>query len=78
MSERERRAEQRRRQWVGGVAHGFAEAEAMDIAFWASASPAERVRGVTLLTAELRWTEGDDGSAPRLQRTVGGVRPRGR
>jgi hypothetical protein len=75
---REARAERRRQAWTGGVARSFEEAERMDLAFWMAATPAERIRGVRLLIDDMRRMEGDGGPTPRLQRAVGGVRPRGR
>jgi hypothetical protein len=70
-----RRAEERRRTWTGGVAHGFAEMEKADLEFWMSATPEQRILGVTQLIDEMRGIRGDRGPTPRLQRTVGGVRP---
>lgn len=72
------RAEARRRTWTFGVAHSPLEMDRADLEFWLSASPAERIRGMTELIEEMRWLEGDHGPPPRLQRLVGGVRPRGR
>lgn len=74
--EHEARAELRRRTWSGGVAHGFEEAERMDLEFWMAATPGERIRGVTQLIDDVRWMQNDAGPTPRLQRAVGGVRPR--
>jgi hypothetical protein len=74
--ERARRAEARRKGWSGGVARSFAEMEEIDLEFWLSATPAERIRAVTELIAQMRWIGGERGPAPRLQRSVGGTRPR--
>jgi hypothetical protein len=60
--------------WTGGVARGFSEMEEADLAFWMAATPAERIRGVTMLIDEMRAMAGENGPTPRLQRTVGGVR----
>jgi hypothetical protein len=70
------RAALRRATWTGGVAHSFAEAEAMDLEFWLAATPSQRVQGVTELIQDMQAIGGDSGPAPRLQRTVGGVRAR--
>jgi hypothetical protein len=75
---RAHRANERRKMWIGGVAHDFSEMEEADLAFWMAATPAERVRGVTMLIDEMRVMGGEDGPTPRLQRTVGGVRPQRR
>lgn len=74
MSEREARASERRRTWQGGVARSFEEAEEADLAFWMSATPTERVRGLTALVAEVFALEDRSGSTARLQRSIGGVR----
>lgn len=76
MDEREARAALRRKTWTGGVARSAEEADAYDLEFWMAATPAERIRGVTQLIDEMRRIGGDDGPAPRLQRSVGGVRKR--
>jgi hypothetical protein len=73
---RAERAERRRRDWVGGVARGFAEMEERDLEFWLAATPAERLRGVTQLIFEMAAVGGEGGSGARLERAVGGVRPR--
>jgi hypothetical protein len=70
------RAEYRRQHWTGGVARSFSEMESADLAFWLAATPNERIRGVTQLIGEMLAMKGEDGPAPRLQRAVGGVRPR--
>jgi hypothetical protein len=75
MGDGETRAEQRRRTWRGGVVSGFAEAEAMDLEFWLSATPGERIRAVAELALAMFPTEATGGSPPRLQRAVGGIRP---
>ncbi len=51
------RAEERRATWTGGVAHGFVAMEQADLEFWLAATPAERVRAVTLLIEEMRHME---------------------
>jgi hypothetical protein len=52
--------------------------EEADLAFWLDASPDERVASVLQLNEELRSLRDDDDDLPRLQRAVGGVRPRRR
>jgi hypothetical protein len=70
------RAEYRRQNWTGGVAHSFAEMEEVDLKFWMAATPAERVRGVTMLIDEVRSLRGEHGPMPRLDKSIGGVRQR--
>lgn len=72
------RAAQRRETWFAGVAHSSAEADTLDVEFWLQATPEERILGVTELIGEMITMEGGHGSPPRLQRTLGGVRPRER
>ena len=67
------RAAYRRANWVGGVAHSFAEAEEQDLEFWMNATPEQRIRGVADLTREFLSEEDQGELSPRLQRTVGGV-----
>src|SRR5262245_38635526 len=78
MRDADARAAARRATWQGGVARSFREMEDVDLDFWLSATPEVRVGAVWELMEELRALQGDDGPAPRLQRSVGGVRPRGR
>ena len=73
---RDERATLRRATWSGGVVRSFAEAEEMDLEFWLAATPQERLRAVTQLNNEMRLMEGASGPPPRLQRDVGGTRPR--
>jgi hypothetical protein len=59
------------------VARSFEEAEERDLEFWLAATPQERIRGVTELIAEMHALTGAaDEPVPRLQRSVGGARPR--
>jgi hypothetical protein len=69
-------AERRRATWTGDVARSFAEAESMDLDLWMASTPAQRVQGVTELIFEMHAIGSEHGPAPRLQRTVGGVRAR--
>ena len=73
---RQARAELRRRSWTGGVVTSFAQMEEADLAFWLAATVGERIRAVTQLNDELRAIRGESGPSPRLQRTIGGTRPR--
>lgn len=77
MSTPSERAKNRRLHWVGGVAQSHKEADEMDITFWMNASYSERIRGVTQLMREMWLASEDHGPTARLQRAVGGVRPRG-
>jgi hypothetical protein len=76
MSSPAERAAHRRATWSGGVVRSFAEAEERDLEFWLAATPQERLRGVTQLIHEMAMMEGARGPSPRLQRSVGGTRPR--
>jgi hypothetical protein len=67
------RAARRRAEWQGGVARSFEEMERHDLEFWLRATPGERIRAIAELAATVAALKGDDG---RLQRSVGGVRPR--
>ena len=75
LSSSSERAEARRRKWKGGVARSSEEAEAMDFEFWMAATPEERLLGVTQLIEEMSIISGQH-APTRLQRSVGGVRPR--
>ncbi len=75
---RARRAEERRRTWRGGVAHSFEEMEAVDLDFWLAMTPADRLRAMWSATEDQLALQGENGPSPRLQRSVGGVRTRGR
>jgi hypothetical protein len=68
------RAAERRATWTGGVVRSFAEAETMHLEFWLSATPTQRIRGVTELMQEMYTAGGEDGPPPRFQRTVGGLK----
>ncbi len=70
------RAAYRRANWVGGVAQSHDEAAELEVEFWMHATPAERILGVTQLVEEMRTLGNPHESPARLQRTVGGVRPR--
>jgi hypothetical protein len=76
MSSAAERAARRRATWSGGVARSFAEADERDAEFWRAATPEERLRAVTELTVEMLVMEGVREPSPRLQRSVGGTRPR--
>lgn len=76
-AERAARAARRRATWTFGVAHGFDEMTKADLEFWARATPAERIRGLTELIFEMSWIRGEHEPPARLLRSVFGVRPRG-
>jgi hypothetical protein len=69
------RAEQRRRTWVGGVASSFETLDQIDLDAWLAQSPVDRLRTVWSLVEDTLSLRGQDGATPRLQRSVGGVRP---
>jgi hypothetical protein len=70
------RAAIRRATWTGGVARSFREADEQDVEYWLAATPEQRIRAVTELTAEMLAMEGVREPSLRLQRSVGGTRPR--
>ena len=72
----EARAAERRKHWRGGVVRSHEEMAARDLEFWAAMTPEQRLAAVFELMEQLRLLGGDDGPAPRLDRSVGGVRPR--
>jgi hypothetical protein len=69
------RAARRRAQWTGGVARSFAEMDDVDLDSWLAVTPANRVRAMWSLVEDTLALKGHHGAAPRLQRSVGGVRP---
>jgi hypothetical protein len=66
----------RRATWHGGVAHSFEEMERADLAFWLAMTPEDRLRAMWSIVEDTLALKGEHGPAPRLQRSVGGVRPR--
>jgi hypothetical protein len=77
VDDREARAERRHREWTGGVARSFAEMEEVDLDWWERVPPEQRIGYVFDLWDEQKALE-DPRHEPseRLQRAVGGVRPR--
>jgi hypothetical protein len=69
------RAARRRAQWKAGVAHSFEEMDEVDLDFWLAVTPANRVRAMWSMVEDTLALRGHHGPAPRLQRSVGGVRP---
>jgi hypothetical protein len=77
MDEREARAERRRREWTGGVARSFAEMEEVDLDWWLRVKPEDRLGYVfDMYDEQMALQDPRHEAARRLQRTVGGVRPR--
>lgn len=76
MDDARARAAARRARWTGGVARSFDEMEERDLDFWLSMSPAQRVAAMWSIVEDSLALEGHRGPSPRLQRSVGGVRPR--
>jgi hypothetical protein len=70
------RAARRRAEWTGGVARSFQDMDAIDLAFWQRMTPEQRVRAMWSLVEDSLALEGRVGPPPRLQKSVGGVRPR--
>ena len=75
VSTAEQRARIRRATWTGGVARSFAEMEDIDLTFWLSVTPAERMLAMWSLVEDSLSLKGHGGPPPRLQRSVGGARP---
>jgi hypothetical protein len=73
---RARRAEERRLRWRGGVAHSFEEMEDVDLDFWLSMTPEDRLRAMWSAVEDMLALQGENGPPPRLQRSVGGIRAR--
>ena len=69
------RAARRRAEWTGGVARSFAEMDEIDLDFWLAMTPEARVRTMWSIVEDALALKGHRGPAPRLQRSVGGVRP---
>ena len=77
VDERSARAARRRREWTGGVAESFAAMEEADLDFWQRMTPEERMGCVFEMWVEQSAPEEPGHEAPRrLQRSVGGTRPR--
>jgi hypothetical protein len=74
--EREARAEKRRGSWMGGVVSSFVALQDLDDAQWRAIRGAERVKCIWPLTMDALVFAGHNGPAPRLQRSLGGIRSR--
>jgi len=71
------RAEWRREHWTGGVAK-TTEMGDVDLAFWLSMSPEERLGAVfDMWDEQMSLKDPAHEASSRLQRSVGGVRKRG-
>ncbi len=70
---RQRAAARRARGIRGGVAKSHEELDALDLEFWLSVDPRERIGAACLLHEEARELRGD-APFPRLQGAAGGVR----
>lgn len=75
MSTREDRAAHRRATWSGGKVSSFQAIEELDEEQSEQISPAARLGLVWSLVEDSLALGGYRGPAPRLQRSVGGVRP---
>jgi hypothetical protein len=75
MSNERERAARRRETWSGGVAASFQELEEVDLKQALELSPRERLGLVWSLVEDSLAFGGNHGPTPRLQRSVGGVRP---
>ena len=76
MSAAEQRKQARLATWEGGVATSFEELESMDASQWRSVPAVERLKAIWSLVEDSLALRGEHGPTPRLQRLVGGVRPR--
>jgi hypothetical protein len=71
------RAEERRRTWTGGVARTHSEMESVSTDFWLAMTPEDRIGCVfDMYDEQTPGQVSDHEAAQRLQRTIGGVRPR--
>jgi hypothetical protein len=78
MDPRAARAERRRREWTGGVARSAAEMEEVSLDWWLAMAPEERLGCVfDMWDEQMRIEDPNHEATGRLQRAVGGVRPRG-
>jgi hypothetical protein len=76
-ADREQRAAFRRAHWTGGVARGHAEMAVANAEFWRGVSGDDKLGYVFDMWAEQMKLKDPTYEAPaRLQRSVGGVRPR--
>jgi hypothetical protein len=77
MSDPATRAARRRAEWTGGKASSFEALERLDLDAWVAIPGSEKLGMVFEMWFE-QSREATDEATPRLQRSVGGVRPRGR
>jgi hypothetical protein len=70
------RAEERRRTWQGGIARSFEAMADIDLDFWLGMTPEDRLRAMWSVVEDELALQGENGPPPRLQRSVGGIRPR--
>jgi hypothetical protein len=71
------RAEHRRKHWTGGVASRD-EMDEVDLEWWLAQPPEERLASVfDMWDEQMSLKDPRHEAASRLQRSVGGVRPRG-
>lgn len=75
MSTLDERVARRRRTWSGGVARDMAHLASIDRAQWSETTPEERIGLIWSLVTDALALEGHDGPPPRLQRSLGGIRP---
>ena len=75
MTASEQRAARRRATWTGGVASSVEELEEIDLEQWLACPPVERIRTIWSLVEDSLALGGNHGPLPRLQRSIGGVRP---
>jgi hypothetical protein len=57
------------------MVHSFAEMNEVDLDFWLATTPEQRVRAMWSIVEDTLALAGYRGPLPRLQRSIGGVRP---
>jgi hypothetical protein len=71
------RAEERRRTWTGGVARSHSDMESVSIDFWLAVTPEDRIGCVfDMWDEQMRLKDPEHEASERLERAIGGVRPR--
>jgi hypothetical protein len=77
MSSADSRAAERRRTWAGGVARSSSEMDSLSTEFWLGMSPEDRIGCVfDMWDEQMLLHDPEHEPSARLQRAVGGVRPR--
>ena len=72
---RERRAEQRRAEWSGGLVNA-GDSAAFDAAFWSKMTPEQRLEAVWQMAQQWWSQQNPDGPPLRFDRSATGLRRR--